>query len=129
MKKITNDLFSQNNHYIKSTAVFSEEGTVLNPEQHGELMAEAGFIAMMVFNNYAVIADSTEPYMPDRFISKLTGIRVRSVREARKKLTKTGWFKRIKSKSEGVTSITYFIGKDAVNAYNKVRKDYEICSE
>jgi hypothetical protein len=125
MKKITNDLFGKKDHYINSTAVFSEEGTVLNPEQHGELIAEAGFIAMMVFNNYVVIADSTEPYMPDKFIAQLAGLKISSIKDARKKLTKAGWFKRIKSKSEGVTSITYFVGKDAVNAYNKVRGSYE----
>lgn len=86
----------------------------LSHEQSKELIAATSPTAHIVFTYYIAIAHQPNPNMEDEFVASLLGLSERTVRRARTDLTKAGWFKRVQSKKDGETIITYLVGKEAV---------------
>ena len=87
----------------------------LNSEQNKELVSNIGANAVLVFTHYIAIAHQTNPNMEDAHLAKLTGLSEQVVKRTRLALTKLGWFLRIKGTHGGQITITYLVGKVAVN--------------
>lgn len=86
-----------------------------------EIIAGAGFIGWTLMNYYKAIAMQEKPNMEDaHMVEQHFGdtVPIKSVTNARLKLTKIGWFLRTKRKGH----IIYVIGKSAVDHHKKALK-------
>ena len=85
-----------------------------NPAQTKELLSIAGTGGLVLMQHYVAIAHQQNPNMEDEVLAAMLDMPVRSIETLRLKLTKAGWFRRTKATTNGVTIITYDVGKSAV---------------
>jgi len=89
-----------------------------NKEQTKELIGIADTIGLVLMQHYVAIAHQTKPNMEDAVLALTLDKSELTIRTIRLKLTKYGWFKRVKTTIKGETHIMYAVGKQAVNNYS-----------
>ena len=93
-----------------------------NGEQTRELLAIAGDAGLILMLHYVAIAHQTNPNMEDAVLGDMLNKSPSTIRQVRTKLTKAGWFKRIKITRNGDTHFIYLVGKQAVTNEHTVAK-------
>lgn len=83
-------------------------------QQIRDITYDAGDIGYLLMTFYVGIAHQTNPNMEDAHMSTLTGKPITTIRDARLRLTKAGWFLRTKTTIKGEKHIMYAVGKEAV---------------
>lgn len=92
-----------------------------NPEQTKELLSLGGDAALVLMQHYVAIAHQAKPNMEDKVLATMLCKTSRAVEDTRLKLTKAGWFKRIKTTINNEPHIMYAVGKQAVSSYEHGR--------
>lgn len=85
-----------------------------NTSEVQNILADSGDVGLVLMISYVAIASQLNPNMEDDHIANLLGKSPATVRDVRLKLTKAGWFKRIKITVKGEPHIMYLVGKEAV---------------
>jgi len=91
-----------------------------NPEDTTEILSVAGDAGLVLMIHYIGIAHQTNPIMEDAHLAKMVHKTPSAVEKLRLKLTKAGWFKRIKTRISGKSLIVYLVGKEAVQNHHSV---------
>jgi len=86
-----------------------------SPSQTKELLSIADSTGLVLMQHYVAIAHQPNPNMEDKTLSTMLEKSVKTIEATRLKLTKAGWFKRIKFKTKGEAHIMYLVGKEAVS--------------
>ena len=85
-----------------------------NQEDVKELHSIGGLNALVLMQYYVAIAHRPNPNMEDSHVSKLIFTPITTIRDVRLKLTKAGWFKRVKTTIKGKPHIIYYVGKSVI---------------
>jgi len=86
-----------------------------NPTDTKDIIKAAGDAGLVSMIHYIGIAHQANPIMEDTQLAKMLDKSVTAIRDTRLKLTKAGWFKRIKTTVQGEPRIIYLIGKEAIH--------------
>ena len=85
-----------------------------NMQQVNELTLVAGDFGVTLMSLYTAIARQPNPLMEDAHIASMLNKPTKTIKNTRLKLTKAGWFERVKVTVKGEPNITYHVGKEAV---------------
>ena len=101
-----------------------EKGTLANltftPAQEKEVIRIAGHLGLLLMERYMALGTLTNPNLEDKTLATMLDVSERTIRAARTKLTKAGWFRRTTSTIAGETHIMYDIGPQAVKSKSSV---------
>ena len=95
-----------------------------NLKQTKEILSIAGPAGLILMQFYVAIGHQPNPNMEDNVLASMLDMSVKNVETLRLKLTKAGWFKRTKHTHQGITIITYDVGKKAVARSGDTRVAY-----
>jgi len=86
-----------------------------NPEQTKELLSIGKEPALVLMQHYVAIAHQPNPNMEDTTLARMLNKSEGTIKNTRLLLTKSFWFKRIKTTVKGEVCIMYAVGKQAVS--------------